>query len=65
MNYSNENIGGWHTGVGTMSGSIRSEGLSTEMTLKLNSADEKDPGMGRLKGGAYLANSGVNTNSLR
>lgn len=48
-----------------MSGSIASEGLSTEMTLKLNSADEKDPGMGRLKGGAYLVNSGINTKSLR
>ena len=38
---------------------------SLQMTLKLNSADEKDPGMGRLKGGAYLANSGINTKSLR
>lgn len=65
MNYSNENIGGWYIGVGTMTGSIASAGLSTEMTLKLSSADEKDPGMGGLKGGVYLANSGVNTRSPR
>lgn len=33
------------------------------MTLKLSSADEKDPSMGGLKGGTYLANIGVSTKS--
>lgn len=30
VNYSKENIRGWHTGVGTMSGSIASEGLRND-----------------------------------
>lgn len=65
MNDSSGNIGGWHAGVGTMSGSVASEDLSTEVTLELSSANEEEPGMGGLEGGTLLAESAANAKSLR